>query len=65
MRLQGQRKDRSQVVLDDENWVGHDVLVIGSKHIFTGCIIAARTVLVKDFLPYSIIGGNPSFKSKI
>lgn len=60
MRLQGQRKDRSQVIFDDDIWIGNDVLIIGSKHIRTGTILAARTVLVKDFPPYSIIGGNPS-----
>lgn len=67
MYLQGRNIKRSQVVIGNDVWIGNDVLVLGSRHIETGSIVAARTVLVKSFPQYSIIGGNPSvfIKSRI
>lgn len=56
---QGERPPQ-QVVIGDDVWIGSDVMVVGQRTVPTGCILAARTVLVKDFEPYSIIGGNPS-----
>lgn len=67
MRLQGRNTERSQVVICDDVWIGNDVLVLGSRKIESGSIVAARTVLVKSFPKYSMIGGNPSIliKSRI
>ena len=49
-----------QTIIDDDVWIGRDVLMTPGRHIKTGSIIAARCVLCKDFPEYSIIGGNPS-----
>ena len=49
-----------QVVIEDDVWLGADVMVVGNRTISKGSIIAARTVVVKNFPSYSIIGGNPS-----
>lgn len=49
-----------QVIIEDDVWIGADVMVVGNRTVSTGSILAARTVLVKNFPPYSIIGGNPS-----
>ncbi|MFV0176248.1 acyltransferase [Empedobacter falsenii] len=57
---QGSTHERSQVIIEDDVWFGREVMVIGSKKIAKGSIIGARTVLVKNFPEYSIIGGNPS-----
>ncbi len=60
MREQGRVKTREQVVIEDDVWIGRDVMIIGSKKIQIGSIIGARTLLTKNFPAYSIIGGNPS-----
>ncbi|MDE6397091.1 MAG: acyltransferase [Muribaculaceae bacterium] len=49
-----------QVIIGNDVWIGSDVMAIGNRHIADGSIIGARTVLVKDFESYSIVGGNPS-----
>lgn len=49
-----------QVIIEDDVWIGADVMIIGNRTVSNGSILAARTVLVKNFPPYSIIGGNPS-----
>lgn len=51
---------RCKVIIEDDVWIGRDVMIIGSKTIKRGSIIGARTVLTKNFPEYSIIGGNPS-----
>lgn len=49
-----------QVIIEDDIWIGADVMVVGNRRIKRGSILAARTVVVKDFPEMSIIGGNPS-----
>lgn len=49
-----------RTVIEDDVWIGRDVLMTPGRTIRTGTIIAARCVLVKDFPEYSIVGGNPS-----
>ncbi len=48
------RAERCQVVIEDDIWIGEDILIISSKTIKTGSIIGARTVLTKDFPEYCI-----------
>ena len=49
-----------QVIIEDDVWIGADVMAVGNRRVSGGSILAARTVLVKDFPPFSIVGGNPS-----
>lgn len=49
-----------KTVIEDDVWIGRDVLMTPGRTIKAGTIVAARTVLCKDFPEYSIIGGNPS-----
>lgn len=60
MMLQGRKEKRDQVVIGNDVWIGNDVLFLGSRSIGNGCIISARTVVVKSYPDYCIIGGNPS-----
>lgn len=48
------------IVIEDDVWLGRDVLITRGRKISKGTIIAAKCVLTKDFPPYSIVGGNPS-----
>jgi len=51
---------RKQTIIEDDVWIGRNVLITPGKIIKKGSIIAAGCVLCKDFDEYSIIGGNPS-----
>lgn len=51
---------RCKVVIEDDVWIGREVMIIGNKIIKTGSIIGARCLLTKNFPPFSIVGGNPS-----
>lgn len=59
MREQGV-KYTNRTIIGNDVWIGQNVLITPGRVIKDGCIIAAGTVLTKDFPAYSIIGGNPS-----
>ena len=59
MRLQG-IKETARTIIEDDVWIGRQVLMIPGRHIKKGTIIAGGTVLTKNFPAYSIVGGNPS-----
>lgn len=41
-------------------WIGYNATFLPGVHIGDGCIVGAKTVVTKDFPPYSIIAGNPA-----
>lgn len=61
MRRQGSQNPSSiKTIIEDDVWIGMNVLMTPGRHIKNGTIVAAGTVLCKDFPSYSIVGGNPS-----
>lgn len=60
MREQGFSNHVTQVIIEDDIWIGRDVMILGHREIKTGSIIGARTLLTKNFPQFSIVGGNPS-----
>lgn len=53
-------QDYRYTTIEDDVWIGRDVVILPGRTVAQGCILAANCVLVKDFPPFSIIGGNPS-----
>jgi maltose O-acetyltransferase len=53
-------KEAKQFIIEDDCWIGRDVLMTPGRIIKKGSIIAAGCVLCKDFPEFSIVGGNPS-----
>lgn len=66
MNQQG-HTEKKPVIIGNDVWIGAFVRILPGRVIKDGSIIAAGTVLVKDFPEYSIVGGNPSklIKSRI
>lgn len=62
-----QTRGNVQTIIEDDVWIGMNVLMTPGRHISKGSIIGAGTLLCKDFPEYSVIGGNPSrlLKSRI
>lgn len=50
-----------QVTIEDDCWIGCNVIMTAGRTIKQGTIVGAGCVLTKDFPSYSIVGGNPSF----
>lgn len=59
MMQQGFTASKS-LIIEDDVWIGREVLITAGRTIKKGSIVAARCVLCRDFDEYSIIGGNPS-----
>ncbi len=49
-----------QTVIEDDVWIGRDVLMTPGRIIKKGSIIAGGCVLCKNFPSYSVVGGNPA-----
>ena len=61
MRKQGyQSKGNIPTVIEDDVWIGMNVLMTPGRHISKGSVIGGGTLLCKDFPSYSVVGGNPS-----
>ena len=52
--------ERKKTVIEDDVWIGREVLFTPGRVVKKGTIIGARCLLTKDFPEYSIVGGNPS-----
>lgn len=66
MRKQGMKKS-DPVVIEDDVWIGSNVIIMAGRRVSKGTVIAAGSVVTKDFPAYSIIGGNPAklIKSRV
>jgi len=51
---------KGDTVVGNDVWIGYESLIMPGVHIGDGSIIAARSVVVSDVAPYTIVGGNPA-----
>lgn len=52
--------EAKQTIIEDDVWIGRNVLFTPGRLVKEGTVIAACCVLCKDFPSYSVVGGNPS-----
>ena len=48
------------VQIESDVWIGMDVIILKGVHIGRGATISSGSVVTKDVLPYSIVGGIPA-----
>ena len=48
------------VIIEDDVWLGANVVVLPNVKIGKGAIIGANAVVTKNVAPYSIMGGVPA-----
>lgn len=48
------------VIIENDVWIGDGCTIMSGVRIGSGSVIAAKSVVVKDVEPYSIVGGNPA-----
>lgn len=58
MIFQG-HSQRKQTIIEDDVWIGRQVLFTPGRKVLKGSVIGVGCVLTKDFPEYSVIGGNP------
>lgn len=58
MKLQGHKPGK--IILEEDVWLGANVVVLPDVRIKKGSVVAAGAVVTKDVEPYSIVGGVPA-----
>lgn len=48
------------IVIKRNAWIGFGATILKGVTIGEGAVVAARSVVVKDVAPYTIVGGNPA-----
>ncbi len=55
---------KGDTVIGHDVWIGMEAMIMPGVTIGDGAIISARSVVIKDVPPYTIVGGNPAKKIK-
>lgn len=50
----------ADVTLGDHVWIGNKVIVLKGCYIGNDCVIGSGSVVTKDFVPNTVIAGNPA-----
>jgi len=50
----------SPIVIEDESWIGANVVILAGVTIGKHCVIAAGSIVTKDIPAYSVAVGNPA-----
>jgi acetyltransferase-like isoleucine patch superfamily enzyme len=58
--IHAQGVSTAPIVIEDETWIGANVVVLAGVTIGKHCIIAAGSIVTKDVPPYSVAVGNPA-----
>lgn len=56
---QGYSKSK-KTVIEDDVWIGRNVVFTSGRLVQKGSIIAISSVLTKDYPEYAVVGGNPA-----
>ncbi len=51
---------KGDTVIGNDVWIGYESLIMPGVQVGDGAIIAAKSVVVNNVLPYTIVGGNPA-----
>ena len=52
--------ERERVVIGNDVWIGSNALILDGVSVGHGAVVAAGAVVVRDVLPYEIVGGVPA-----
>jgi acetyltransferase-like isoleucine patch superfamily enzyme len=58
--IKGHPATNGDVIIGDDVWIGYGATIMSGVTIGTGAVVAANANVVKDVLPYAIVGGNPA-----
>lgn len=54
----GNTPSKGKIIVEDDVWICHGVLILSGVHIGKGSVIGAGSIVTKDIPPYAIVAGN-------
>jgi len=51
---------KNSITIDNDVWIGRNVMILPGTRISAGCVIGARTIITKDLEPYGVYVGSPA-----
>ncbi|HEY9297322.1 MAG TPA: Vat family streptogramin A O-acetyltransferase [Phormidium sp.] len=51
---------KGDTVVGNDVWIGYESVIMPGVQVGHGAIVAAKSVVVNDVAPYTIVGGNPA-----
>ena len=60
LRIDEQGVNTSEIVIDDDVWIGANAVITAGVHIGRHSVVAAGAVVTKDLPEYSVVGGVPA-----
>lgn len=63
--IKGHPVTKGNVSIGNDVWIGSNVTIMSGITIGDGAVLAANATIVKDVLPYEIVGGNPAKSLKM
>ena len=64
-KISGHPKTKGDVVIGSDVWIGYQAVILSGVNVGDGAVIGARSIVVRDVEPYSIVAGNPARKIKM
>jgi acetyltransferase-like isoleucine patch superfamily enzyme len=58
--ISAQPISKRQITIDDDCWIGANVVITSGVKIGKHCVIAAGSIVTRDVPPFSIAAGNPA-----
>jgi len=58
--ISAQPINKRQITIDDDCWIGANVVITSGVKIGKHCVIAAGSIVTRDVPPFSIAAGNPA-----
>lgn len=55
-----EEKDDADIIVEEDVWIGANVTILKGVTIGRGSVIGACALLIKNVLPYTIVGGVPA-----
>jgi len=60
IRISDQGTVFQAVTIDDDVWIGANVVILPGVNVGKGSVIAAGAIVTKDIMPFTIVGGVPA-----
>lgn len=58
--IRNQQCTTAEIVIEDEVWIGANSVITAGVRVGRHAVVAGGSVVTKDVLPYTVVGGNPA-----